>query len=119
MYQQLQLVQIHSPVAGFGIQTVMPAFDIVVGADRLAKYRPRCRSPTAVNPGTADVQSLHTSVVSCSCHLFKFTELIANGICRQETQRLCLCLVADAVDAVVFGIRQLQAYRLDVPPHGL
>ena len=59
-------IKIHSPVAGFGIQTVMPAFNIVVGADRLAKYRPRCRSPTAVNPVKADVLQmlLHTSVLS-------------------------------------------------------
>ena len=35
-------------VAGFGIQTVMPAFNIVVGADRLAKYRPKCRSERGI-----------------------------------------------------------------------
>ena len=103
--------QIQSPVAGFGIQTVMPEFNIVVGADRLAKYRPRCRSPTAVNPVTADVLQmlLHTSVASCSCHLFKITDLIANDICRQETIGWSVCVLRQMrpVDDVVFGVRRL------------
>ena len=38
---------------------------------------------------------LHTSVASCSCHLFKFTELIANDICLQETIVLSLIHISE------------------------
>jgi len=111
-------IQIHSHVAGFGIQTVMPAFNIVVGADRLAKYRPRCRSPTAVNPVKADVLQmlLHTSVLSppaaATCSSLPNSSPMTSAGRKHSAW-------ADAVDDVVFGVRRLQTYRLDVPPHGL
>jgi len=114
--------QIHSPVAGFGIQTVMTAFNIVVGADRLAKYRPRCRSPTAVNLVKADVLQmlLHTSVLSppaaATCSSLPNSSPMTSAGRKHSA---CVLRQTRPVDDVVFGVRRLQTYRLDVPAHGL